>query len=404
MWKSFLIVGLLSILIAQLGEVQAFDRDLELNTPDFQSENFLDIKSYQLRPDLDDEWYETTNGLRIMSGSMGLDFLYLLAELRIQQPVHQYLVVNYQLKQEEFYAIKPIRQEVEVQFHILGPYIFSLFGFPTYDKRVSEIGAALRIGKDPWNYIRFSYLEQGPYYNEKNFEEDEYRTEPIEEEVEGAYRFLDNWRIRFHLLMDRALEQYFPEEELTFKNKGEDASFILEHKPQDKEIWGMKYRGFHFEKARLTPLATENDNRQQTLQFLSTDLYWMNSLWTRYLLNVGIRYDRFRNLLRNLNNVDKDYNYRFETLQIYGIFVQPLTDEINIDYGLYTGHVIEIQDILTDATPDDEDEGIEAKLRISLEIYHPPNNGHLFFTTTWNADNFFSDFWDGGQIAYQTRF
>ena len=403
--KLLRMVGGLVAIFSAASAVWAFDRDVTLNFPNFNNENFLDIKSYQLRPELAEKWHETTNGFQVVSGSLGLDFLYLATELRIQQPLTENLTARYRLKGEEFYAIKPLRQQVGIDYRFFDIYSFSLFGVPAYDKRVGEIGLGLELGKHPWEYIRVSRLEQAPYYNEKNFEEDRFIEEPVEDKIEGAYQFLEKGRVRFHFLLDRPLEQYFPEEERTFTHQGEDADLVLEYKMAEDTRWGVAYRGFDFRKARLTaPSVRRGENQSQTLQFLSTDIYWIRPILNNHTLTLGTRYDRFRNLFRDLNDQDESYNYLFSTWQVYGTWLHPWGSWWNLDYGLYVGDTLEEKDNLTNDEPDKSDQGVEAKLRISFEIVNLNNDGHLFFTSTWNVDNFFADFWDGGQGAYQTRF
>ncbi len=384
-----------------------FDGDREINLPDFKKENFLDIKSYQFRPELDDEWTETKNGWRITSGSIDLDFLYLFTELRMSQPVTDRMEVSYRLRKEEFYAVKPLRQWIEVQFQVHDPYYFSLFGFPAYDKRNGSLGAAVTIGQRPWNYLRLSRLEQGVYYNDKNFEEDRFEIEPVEDEIEGAYRFGEKWRVRFYLLLDRALEQFFPDEQLTFKAKGEDASFSVDHQLSEKQRISFRYRGFDFRKSRRSPIADPEElrnNRRQNLQFVSIDIFWMRPLLSKFTMTAGTRLDVFRNRFRETDNPRDSNDYQFQTWQIYAIVVQPWNEILNMDYGLYVGDARETRDYITGERDDADEQNVEAKLRISWEFYNLRNHGHLFFTTTWNADDLLNDFWDGGQMSYQTRF
>lgn len=405
MHKFFKIIGIVIVIFGSLEQGWAFDRDYKINTPDFQKENFLDLQSYQLRPQLQEKWHETLNGLRVVSGSLGLDFLYLTTEIRMEQAVSQHLVASYRLKNEEFYAVKPLRQQVGLEFRFLENYAIAGIGMLAYDKRVGELGVAFTWGKRPWQYLRVSQLEQGPYYNEKNFEDDRFVKEPVEHDIEGAYKFLGKWSFRFHLSLDHPLEHYFPNKQLTFEHRGEAADWVLEYKPAEKERWGLAYRGFDFEKSRITPFFVDDEERQrQTLQYLSMDFYWLRPIWHKHTLTLGTRYDRFRNLLRNLSNQDESFDYQFDTWQVYGTWLHPWGSWWNLDYGLYVGKSKEDEDFLTDVKTDSSGDSIEAKLRIGLELYNLDNEGHLFFTTTWNVDNFFADFWDGGHGAYQTRF
>ena len=398
------IIGGVLVILAIGGQGWAFDGDYEINLPDFQSENFLDIKSYQLSPQLEAKWHETANGLRIVGGSIGVDFLYLTTEIRVKQSLNRHVAVKYHLKREEFYAIKPLRQQVALELRFLENYAIAAIGFPAYDKRVAEQGVAFTWGRAPWHYLRFFHLQQAPYYNEKNFAEDYFLKEPVENGVEGAYR-IENWSARFRWVRDAPLAHYFPQQQLMFRYQGEEADFVLEYHPARPKRWGLAARGFDVEKSRRTPTGVENEeHQQQNLQYLATDFYWVGPILPKHTLTLGTRYDRLRNLLRQLRDSNRSFDYQFDTWQIYGTWLQPAGSGWNLDYGLYLGHSYEGKNYLTATQKDSLEEGFEAKARVSLELYNVKNEGHLFFTTTWNADDFFNNFWDGGNIAYQTQF
>jgi len=398
------IVVLWGILCWGKAELWAFDNDRTINTPDFLEENFMDIKSYQLRKSLDDQWHETDKGWRSVFGSLGPDLMYVLLELRFRQPVSKILTVSYELQQEGFYAPKPVRQLLDFQFHLGGPYHVSFIGMPFYDKRSADLGMALTLGTRPWNYLRVSHLEQDVYYNEKNFEEDRYETEPVEDQWEGAYRFSPKWRGRFRFRQDRAMEQSFPLKGLTFKHKGLEGQAILDYHYAERSLVGTRYRGFDFRKSHLNPTSpSPRQHRKQHVQYLSHEVYWIRPV-AKDELTLGGQLDRFGNRLRDLNDVNKSFNYLMETWQAYGIWLQRWKRDMNWEYGFYLGQVHESEKHLTGVRQDKGGKKMEAKLRVSWEWFSPDNKSTVLLSSTWNIDSIPKDFWDGGALGYQTTF
>ncbi len=405
-WFLFLSVwiGLISNFVDFNHQVWAFDGQRDIADPDFSKDNFVDIKSYQPTQRREREWIFVKNGFRFVEGTLTQEIAYLSTEARFQYPITERLTVGYQAKVEEFYQSKPIRQLLDVQIKLLDNISLSLFGFQSYDKRWGDLGTGITIGQ-PSNYIKLSHLEQDLYYNEKNLEDDSYRTTPVEDQLEGAYQFTEQIKGRFRLMLDRALEQFYPDSELTFKHKGQDSEFALDYGDIEDQLMSVSYRGFDFEKARLTPDQMDStENRKQHIQFSSTNFYWIRPVLEKYQVTLGLQHDRFRNLLRDFRDVQESFDYTFETWQLYAVMVHPWNPNLNWEYGIYLGDASEIRDYLTPARSDKDGRSLEAKLRVSWEWHSVDQKAWFLLISTWNLDNFADNVWDGGGIATQVQF
>ena len=408
-WLRKRIVGV-SIYLLGLGpfllSVWAFDDDHAINFPDFNRENFLDIKSYQFRKQLEDQWYETESGWRGTGGSLGLDQLYVLFELKIRRPLSEFVTLEARMEQETFYAIKPLEQVlVELEIQAGPPLTISFLGRPAYDKRQADIGGAVTLGKRPWNYLKYTYLEQDLFYNEKNFVDASYYDRfPVETRLEGAYQWKSLFQSRFDWSQSRPFTQQFPEHQVLFTYEGNEGKVVLDYFYHSPNLIGLTYRGFDVRKARLATSEVSPENRYQNLLWNSLDLYWLFSLESNDSITLGFQYDQFQNRLRDLKDINQDFNYHLQTLQTYAILLSPQTPTMAWEYALYIGEAEEATDFLKEMNPDKRSRGMESKLRISWEYHTVQGKDTLLLSTTWNLDNLLRDFWDGGNVSYQTMF
>ena len=387
--------------------VIAYDDAAEINHTYLNQENFLDIKSYQFNKLREEEWYESPGGWRLTGGSLGLDLLYSQFEVRLPHSLSEETTVIFLAKQHEFYEIKPFHYQVEVEWRPYDLAAFSLLGMPEYDKRKADQGASITLGERPWNYLRFQKLYQDLYYNEKNFYDTSYYSpHPIENYLEGAFR-LNKWRTRFSHLLDKPFKQVFPKEELTITYKGQDSSAVLDYQYGNQSMVGLSWRSFDIRKRRETTASTETsspDNRDQQLLFSSTDLYWLHPLSEKFHGTLGLREDRFRNIFRQLDLSLDDYDFHLWTVQLYGILRHQTETDRFWEYGLYAGDTDKVTDYLSAEQQDKTRRKTEVKFRVSWEFQDLNRESALMLTTSWNMDDFFNDFWDGGNISYQRIF
>ncbi len=387
--------------------VRAYDDASGISHSYLNQENFLDIKSYQFHKLKEDEWYESQGGWRLTGGSMGLDLLFTDLEVRLPYQLGEEATVYFKSRQEEFYEIKPFRYLVEVEWRAVELIGLSFLGMPEYDKRKADQGGSITLGKRPWNYIRFQQLLQDLYYNEKNFYDTSYYSpHPVENNLEGAFSW-KKWRGRFNHVQDKPFKQVFPKQEMTVTYKSKDNSATLDYHFGEQQIAGLSWRSFDIQKRRETKNPSESsspDNREQQLLYSSADLYWLHPLNSEFHGTIGLREDRFQNLFRQLDVPYDDYNFHLWSLQLYGIIRHKTSMDRYLEYGLYAADTDKVTNYLSAGREDKVSRKPELKMRVSWDFQDSSNQSALMFTTSWNLDNFFKDFWDGGNISYQKTF
>ena len=119
---------------------------------------------------------------------------------------------------------------------------------------------------------------------------------------------------------------------------------------------------------------------------------------------IGLREDRFQNLFRQLDVAYDNYDFHLWTLQLYGILRHQTALDRFWEYGLYAGDTDKVTNYLSTERVDKKRRKPEIKLRVSWEFLYLGNQSAFMITTTWNVDDFFRDFWDGGNISYQQTF
>ena len=75
-----------------------------------------------------------------------------------------------------------------------------------------------------------------------------------------------------------------------------------------------------------------------------------------------------------------------------------------LEYALYAADTDKVTNYLSSERTDKARRKSEVKMRLSWDFQDSSNQSALMFTTSWNLDNFFKDFWDGGNISYQKTF
>ena len=114
--------------------------------------------------------------------------------------------------------------------------------------------------------------------------------------------------------------------------------------------------------------------------------------------------DRFQNLFRQLDFPFDDYNFHLWTLQLYWIIRHKTSIDRFFEYALYAGDTDKVTNYLSSERSDKARRKSEVKMRLSWDLKDSSNQSALMFTTSWNLDNFFKDFWDGGNISYLKTF
>lgn len=385
---------------AQVG--WCFDDDIAINEPNFNPENFLDFKAYEFRKSVQEEWYAVENGWRMTGGSLGASVAFVDGEVRLQKDLSDIFAVRFLYEQDVYYAIKNSKHpQIEFALHPWqAPLELSFLGTVAFDKRQSDLGFAATLGKRRSNYLRITSLSVDHYYNDKNiFDNAYYERRPHTLSLQGAYRY-DRWQLRFSAENDRHLMFVMPDTSSVFQYKNKRDEFTLDYHYTRKALIGMRYRGWTTKKA----LSKIGDNRKQTLRHHLIDIYWLQPVRRADELTMGFRFDRFENRLRDLNDANGHYNYRFDTWQLYGLLNHDYSPHAGWGLGLYVGDTQETKDYLSVTTDNKAKRLWQGKLRTSWEYRSLDNKDRLTFHFSFNLDNLIRDPGDGAGISYQSVF
>ena len=409
-----LYLSLSSLFLATASSVVfAFDNDYEINDINLNEENFLDIKAHRFRKSLEYQWYDSNNGWRMNGASLDGDLAFLQTEIKLQSEVSEHLNVRLELEQEVFYADKDmLLPTVEV---VLYPWAsstgtgdswtddigFSLLGTPAYQKSEMDVGAAVIVGRRPWNYTRLEYVDIDSMYNEKNSVDNSYyNTQPWSLKLHGAYQFGQHYKFRYSLKREDDLELIDPDTSGRFTYKGNEYSLLLDYLPTPESVIGITLDGFSLDKSK----AFTGYDQQQATDYISADIYWVNGMGQAYEIRVGSQYDYITNSLRDYVDQNNDLEYHMSTLQLYTSAYHPFNEHMAWDLGLYVGDVEEKQNYLYDNSRDTLNEGIQAKLRMGFVYSSTDGHSSLQFNVSLNMDDLIDDPGDGGGISFQTVF
>ena len=380
----------------------AFDDDDTLNEPNFKPENFLDIKAYEFRKSVEEEWNATRNGWRIAGGSLSPDIAFIDSEVRLQNDLSESFSIRLQHEYEAYIDTKPMQHPLlEMAYRPWRNDLeLSLLATAFYDKRQSDIGFAASYGNRQEDYLRLSWLSVDHYYNEKNYLDDSYYSNrPDTLALEAAFR-LNQWQTRLFVAQDGALRRVTPSESEIFRHEGDRLEWVLDYYYLANALVGFTYRRWQTDKA----LQDAVENREQAIAHQLLDVYWLRPFeWLDELI-LGVRLDQFENQLRDMNNANQSYGYNFDTLQAYAMAQYDYSEHASWGLGLYLGKIREHKDYLLDQTDNQAASDIQGKLRMSWEYHSLDKHDRFAVHFSLNLDELENDLGDGGGLSYQGRF
>ena len=194
---------------------------------------------------------------------------------------------------------------------------------------------------------------------------------------------------------------------MTFQHQGYESSGMLDYHLGTDQWVGLSWFDLEIQKERQQSTATNPpspNNRSQKILWVSKDLYWLQPLNSKFHGTFGLREDAFLNEFRQLDQPADSADYTLWTFQLYGFLRHQTAADRFWEYGLYAGDSDFAKDFLVSDSLDEHTRTLEVKLRISWEWMHLEKQASLIFTTTWNIDDFFNNFWDGGHMGYQRTF
>jgi len=396
---------LLTVLLVLINSTcLAFEEGKDIDDITLFDETFLDINADDFRKSQDLAWLDSLSGWRMGGGSTATDYLFLQTDLKLNHQLSDSLYFGLDLNQYDFYTTNPL--EAPLIFVDVYPFKavdigFSFIGTAAVDKRQADLGFAFTVGRRPRNYVRFSWLSQDHYFNEKNSIDDAYYDEPGERMMlQGLYDFGKHWEISFDFEKETPSEYVFDDQVTHFNNEfGNYLTSVIYH------INAHAFSGIDIHTMnRDKTLSDATRNETQEVDYFMVDVYWVNGVDQEYELTVGVRYDDFEEAFRDRVNQARDYNFQLWTAQAYSSVYHSYSVHQAWGMGLYLGWSERDKIYLTSSNADDLNEGVQAKLRGSWEYHSADKKSQLDFSISLNLDELFSDPGDGGGINFQTLF
>jgi len=379
-----------------------YDDDTTINKISMDKENFLDIKAYQPRKSQDYQWYDATTGARIYAGSLDHDDLYQLTEYKLQSDLSEYFIARITSAQEDFYAIKPFPLPIlEAQVFPMGENLgVSLLGTIAYDKRQSDMGGAISWGRQPWNYTRLTWMKVDAMYNRKNhFDESYYSDTPTTTQLEGAYVLQNKHIIRYTFSLDSTLELITPENQGTFRHKGNSYHAMYDYRFKQTEIVGITVRGFAMEKSsRQTDLNQDQDTR-----FTTVDLYWADLDRDRER-RMGLQVDSLHNQFNDYVDPANSLEYGLDTIQLYGTHRFPFTTHTAWDLGVHLAWAMEEKLWTPPEYSDEQNDSFQGKFRTGFEYFALDRKSFFQINISVELDNLIDSPINGGAASFQKVF
>lgn len=383
----------------------AFDDDRTINDIHLKDESFLDINAHQFRKSLNLQWLETLNGWRATGGSVSTDRLFLYNELRLYKQLFNNVAFGMRYEQENFYARKPTPLPlifIDVYPQPDQDIGVSIIGTPAYDKRQSDMGFAITLGRLPANYSRLSWLKVDKYYNEKNEFDDSYYEKFAESwMLEGTYKSGQQWVLHYDFRKETPLT--FIADNLTsrFRHQSYDYKLEVVRHLSNQRLTGIKLRSLNSDRY----LQETSSNQGQKLDYQMLDIYWLDSKFDgNGELTLGFRFDTFKERLRDYQLSGNSYDFELTTWQPYASLFNNYSANQAWDLGLYLGWSDRYKQFKSSSDYEFNDEGIQAKLRTSWQYHSIDKTSVLVITMTFNLDDLVNDPGDGGGIYLQSRF
>ena len=397
-------VALTLVLVFWVGTALAVYDDKNIDDIRLFDETFLDINANAFRKTLDLEWLDTLSGWRMGGGSTATDYLFLYTHLKLNHQLSEKFYFGLDVEQDDFYTRKSLESPLlsaDVYPFTSADVGFSFVGTAAVDKRQSDLGFAVTIGRKPRNYVRLSWLSVDYYFNDKNSLDDAYYQKTGDRiMLQGSYDVNNHWQVYFDLDKETPVDFIFNSQTSRFKNESYNYRLSLVYHFDQQQFAGVNLRTMSVMKSLL---ETASDEAQE-VDYQLIDIYWVNGVNRDYELTVGLRYDDFTEQLRDRQNQVNDYNFQLWTVQAYSALYNDYSIHQAWDLGLYAGWSERDKLYLAPGNPDDVNEGVQAKLRGSWEYHSADKNSRLVFSISLNLDDLFSDPGDGGGIYFQTLF
>jgi hypothetical protein len=218
--------------------------------------------------------------------------------------------------------------------------------------------------------------------------------------LETAYRLGEKYKMRFRYSLGDDYQLIDRDANSQFDHTRDDYFLLIDYHPITGDVIGFTITGFNEDKSRLSP----DEDRQQNLDYISTDIYWVTGMNSDYEIRTGLQYDHLRNRIYDRVDLALDEDYDFSTVQVYSNVFHPFSEHMAWDLGLYLGHAEENKNFTFTDQRDETTSGFQGKFRMGFIYRSADGRSNLQFNLSLDVDEFFTSPTDGGGISFQTVF
>lgn len=378
----------------------AYDHDLSINRPNFNTESFLDVNKAEFNEDLNDQWYLSENGWRISSHSLTSDLTYLNTEIKLHQPLSDYAGMRLHYQQEFLYTDRDINA-LDLEFDVTPfpryPVSFSILGNFNYEKSGSDQGAAITYGKRTANFIHYSEMKIDKYYNAKVDDNSEVLNHQYIRTIETAYHWSPSLQVRLIYKDFSPADLLYNDQVTHFEHQGYEYDGFIKYKFNHNNSFKIRLKGLEIEKS-----ISGTTNEGQQIIYDSVDLKWLARQQQDYRYSFGVRDDVFSNDIYSLSTMNSVLDYPFRTKQVYSTVNHAYSTQKEWHIGLYIG-ITEEPNEFNHPTVDNS-RVRESKLDFAWAYHSVNKKSSVYIHVSFNLDNFSEDPGDGGGITYQSTF
>lgn len=385
-----------------------FNGDFAIEPHFLEEENFLDWKAYQNPTSWRYAWYTTRNGFSGTVGSLSQKRFLFAQEIKLDVDVGRHGTFSYFQSEDSFFRPDPIFQQVEFR---LGERIYgSILGFPAHDKRLIEVGFAVGYGRRyEWEYVRYSHLDQGRYYNEKNPDDNRYQQTPTLDRIELRRFFNERVFVQVDIKWERKarFEEFDPEMQRRYE--GLEADITVDWwRGETQGLPGERLIGATWsidrEKRKQRPALPSADlpDQRQSLELSQLDIYFGTILAETDFLTLGYLDSRFRNRIRS-SFEEAGFRNDLDTSQGYAVWEHDRREWLSWIFTLQAGPADFSIREGTDETKAESKESLQIKAGVGV-VLTEADHYRFFFNTTWDFDLITIRQWDGGNVQIHLYF
>ncbi len=250
----------------------------------------------------EDEWEETLTGFRIRGSSFDLPTLHILQHWKGRIPFNDLLFFSFNYFTDADEDSQFYKQEMELKWRIKGRNYISLFGYPYYDKKQSDIGIRYSFEETPFDFIKLSILfENAPNnYTFKNRDMDSmriYEELPIQFSLDASIIKKANTKliISYNYEFPYSANYENQDGEILNKTKGERSDISIEVNSifSDSSRWGWKI-DFSYKKKKYLSHSGNLDSISKSTR-IRPNIYLDKRINRLYNLIMLYNYDHEQN-------------------------------------------------------------------------------------------------------------